>query len=59
MALDKRTDDTMDSIDAACLSGDAFHDAEAVKQAEFYIGRWQRELERIKIMLAAREKEGS
>lgn len=59
MALDTQTDEMMDNIDAAFFSGDRFHDAEAVEQAEFYVGRWQRELERIKVMLTQREKDKS
>ncbi len=40
-----------EQIDAAFFSADTFHDDEAVKMMEYYMGRWNRELENIKKML--------
>ena len=43
----------LDSIDACFFSGDTFQNAGALEAVEFYIGRWTREIARIKETLAA------
>ena len=53
----EQTDDLFDAIDAAFFTGDEFHDRGTIKEVEFYLGRWERELGRIKIMLTKLEEE--
>ena len=43
----------LDSIDACFFSGDTFQNADALEAVELYIGRWTREIARIKADLAA------
>jgi len=44
-------EEACESIDAGFFSGDTFHDEESLKEIEYYLGRWNRETERIKKML--------
>ena len=46
-------EEALDSIDACFFSGDTFQNADALEAVEFYIGRWTREIVRIKADLAA------
>jgi hypothetical protein len=50
--LDDYTEGICEQIDAAFFSADTFHSKKAVKMMEFYLGRWNMELESIKEMLA-------
>ena len=43
----------LDLIDACFFSGDTFQNAAALETADYYIGRWTREIARIKEDLAA------
>lgn len=44
-----------ESIDAGFFSSDAFHNKIAIEEISFYIGRWLREIEHIKKILAEDE----
>ena len=46
-------EESLDAIDAGFFSGDTFQNAGALAAVEFYIGRWTREIARIKADLAA------
>ena len=46
-------EEALDLIDACFFSGDTFQNADAIETAEHYIGRWTREIARIKEGLAA------
>lgn len=46
-------EESLDAIDACFFSGDTFQNADALEAVEFYIGRWTREIARIKETLAA------
>ena len=46
-------EESLDAIDAGFFSSDVFHSADAIETAEYYIGRWTREIARIKETLAA------
>ena len=43
--------DACEEIDAVFFSGDGFQNKTALEEIEFYVGRWSREIERIKLML--------
>ena len=45
-----------EEIDAAMFTGDTFHSEPALNELEFYVGRWRREMERIKIMIEEEQK---
>jgi len=49
--MDDYTEGMCQQIDAAFFSADTFHSDEAVRLMEYYLGRWNREIERIKEML--------
>jgi hypothetical protein len=42
------TERACDQIDAGFFSGDTFHYPESIERIEWYLGRWSRELARIK-----------
>lgn len=52
------TEDQLDSIDAAFFSGDSFHNEADLEKVEYYLGRWSREVDSIKEMLADPERLG-
>lgn len=41
-------EDPVDTIDAAIFTGESFNNWEAIAELEYYMARWQRELDRIK-----------
>jgi hypothetical protein len=50
-------EEACNEIDAGFFSGDTFHYPESIARIEFYLGRWQRELERIKQWRAEEARE--
>lgn len=44
-ALPDRVEDLLDSVDAAVFSGDSFHPKEGRERFEWYLARWQREMD--------------
>ena len=57
MSLPYDLDEHLDNVDAAMFSGDAFMDRENIAELEVYIGRWQREIARNKLLLLELEEE--
>ena len=50
--------EALEEIDAAFFSGDTFHDPEALKEVEEYLGRWQREITSIKEDVLSHSEDG-
>lgn len=46
--MNKHEADVCDDLDASIFSGDAFHDADALRELEHYLTRWNREAARIR-----------
>ena len=57
MSLPYDLDEHLDNVDAAMFSGDTFMDRENIAELEVYIGRWQREIARNKLLLLELEEE--
>jgi hypothetical protein len=56
MKLPKWAEDACEEIDAGFFSSDVFHNKESINELICYLGRWNREAGRIKLMLMEEEK---
>ena len=53
--MDEHYEELCDEIDCGILSGDSFHNTEAVERMQMYLDRWERQLTDIRKSLTTPE----